>query len=101
MRFLMTFKLPHDNFNKLVRAGIAGQKLGRIVEETRPEQIYFCEQDGYRSGVAVYEIGEITRLCAIAEPWFLTFGAECKFSLAMTPDDLGRVGLEELGKKWA
>jgi len=101
MRFLMNFKLPHDKFNQLVRDGIAGQKLGRIVEETRPEQIYFCEQDGYRSGVAVYEINEIRRLCAIAEPWFLTFSAECKFSPAMTPDDLAKVGLEELGKKWA
>src|SRR5687767_7637457 len=101
MRFLMNFKLPHEIFNKLVREGIAGQKLGRIVEETRPEHIFFCERDGYRSGVAVYEIAEITRLCAIAEPWFLTFNAECRFSLAMTPQDLAKVSLEELGKKWA
>ena len=48
MRFLMNFKLPHEVFNKLVRDGIAGQKLGRVVEETRPEHIYFCEHDGYR-----------------------------------------------------
>jgi hypothetical protein len=101
MRFLMTFKIPHEPFNKLVRDGVAGQKLGRIVEETRPEQIYFTEQDGHRAGVAVYEIKDATKFCTIAEPWFLSFNAECRFSLAMTPDDLGRVGLEELGKKWA
>jgi len=101
MRFLMTFKMPHESFNKLVREGVAGQKLGRVVEETRPEHIFFTEQDGHRAGVAVYEIKEPSSLCAIAEPWFLTFGAECKFSLAMTPDDMKKVGLEELGRKWA
>jgi hypothetical protein len=101
MRFLMHFKLPHEPFNKLVREGLAGQKLGRIVEETRPEHIYFTEQDGQRAGVAIYEIKDVTKLCHIAEPWFLSFSAECKFSLAMTPEDLGKVGLEELGKRWA
>jgi hypothetical protein len=101
MRFLMNFKIPHESFNKLVREGVAGQKLGRIVEETQPEHIYFTAQDGYRAGVAVYEIKDVTKLCAIAEPWFLTFSAECKFSVAMTPEDLGKVGLEELGRKWA
>jgi hypothetical protein len=80
---------------------VAGQKLGRVVEETRPEHIYFTEQDGCRAGVAVYEIADATRLCAIAEPWFLTFDAECRFSLAMTPEDLGKSGLDELGRRWA
>jgi hypothetical protein len=101
MRFLMTFKIPHESFNRLVRDGVAGQRLGRILEETRPEQIWFTEQDGLRSGVAVYEIPDQTKLCAVAEPWFLTFGAECRFSVAMTPDDLGKSDLVALGKKWA
>jgi hypothetical protein len=101
MRFLMSFKMPHEPFNKLVREGVAGQKLGRVVEETRPEQIYFTERDGFRAGVAVYEIKDTTGMCAIAEPWFLTFAAECRFSLAMSPEDLSKVGLEELGKRWA
>lgn len=100
MRFLMTFKIPHDSFNKLVREGTAGQKLGRIVEETRPEHIYFTEQDGYRAGVAVYEIKDATKMCSIAEPWFLSFSAECRFALAMTPEDLSKVALEELGRRW-
>ncbi len=101
MRFLMHFKIPHHSFNKLVREGVAGQKLGRIVEETRPEQIFFTARDGFRAGVAVYEIKDITRLCNIAEPWFLSLEAECEFSLAMTPEDLGKIDLIDLGKKWA
>ncbi len=100
MRFLMHFKLPHEPFNKLMREGVAGAKIGRIVEETRPEHIFFMEQDGYRSGVAIYDIKETAKFCTVAEPWFLALNAECKFSVAMTPDDLGKVPLEELGKRW-
>ena len=101
MRFLANVKLPHEPFNRLVREGAAGQKLARVIEETRPEQIFFMERDGGRAAVAIYDIPDTTRMCAIAEPWFLTFNAECTFSLAMTPDDLRRVGLDELGKRWA
>jgi hypothetical protein len=101
MRFVMSFKIPHETFNKLLRDGVAGQKLGRIIEETRPEHIYFFERDGQRAGVAVYEIKDNTAFCSVAEPWFLTFNAICEFSPAMTPEDLGKTGLEELTRKWA
>ena len=37
---------------------------------------------------------------ALAEPWFLTFGAEVEFRVVMLPDDLKKAGLDELGKKW-
>ena len=101
MRFLMSFKIPHESFNRLVREGVAGQRLGGIIEATRPQQIWFTEQDGQRAGVAVYEIADQTKLCSIAEPWFLTFGAECRFNPAMTPDELAKVDLQDLGRKWA
>jgi hypothetical protein len=38
---------------------------------------------------------------ALAEPWFLNFHATCEFRIAMSPEDLRKAGLEELGKKWA
>jgi hypothetical protein len=48
--------------------------------------------------VNVNEPADVPRL---AEPWFLTFNAdEVKFRVAMTPEDLGRANLEELGKTW-
>jgi hypothetical protein len=36
-----------------------------------------------------------------AEPWFLTFNANVEFRVVMTPDDLKKAGLDEIGKKWA
>jgi len=37
----------------------------------------------------------------VAEPWFLALDAECEFYPAMTPAELAKVGLDELGRKWA
>ena len=36
----------------------------------------------------------------MAEPWFLTFNATMEFQPVMTPEDLVKAGLEELGKSW-
>jgi hypothetical protein len=97
----MSFKIPTDTFNRLVRDGVAGERLGRVVRETRPEHIYFTEQDGTRAGVAIYDIQDSSKFCAVAEPWFLAFGADCRFSVAMTPDDLGKTDLVALGRSWS
>jgi hypothetical protein len=79
---------------------VAGQTLGRLIEETKPEHIYLTERDGKRAGVAIYNIGENEAFCSIAEPWFLALNAECSFSVAMTPQELAKVGFEELGRTW-
>ena len=36
----------------------------------------------------------------LAEPFFLTFNADVSFEPFMTADDLGRAGLDSLGKEW-
>ena len=41
------------------------------------------------------------KLNHILEPWFLAFNADVEFHVVMTPDDLGRAGLDALGKKWS
>jgi hypothetical protein len=97
---LLTVEFPHERFNTLVRSGEAGQLLGRIIEEIKPEAVYFTEDNGRRCGVFVINVqhpGEVPRF---AEPFFLNFEADCKFRIAMRPEELKEAGLEELGKKW-
>lgn len=100
MRVMMKVAIPHEPFNTFVREGNAGQKLGRVVEETRPEAIYFTENDGQRGAVAIYVVNSDSEIPKLAEPWFLSFNADCRFGIAMTPDDLKGSGLEDLGKRW-
>ncbi len=74
--------------------------IGRVLEETNPETIYFTEQDGRRGAVAVYNVDQNSQVPTLSEPWFLAFNADCRFRIAMTPEDLKSAGLDEVGKRW-
>jgi hypothetical protein len=101
MKMLLTAEFPHEPFNTLVRTGKAGEVIARILETIKPEAAYFTEQDGKRGGIFVIDVQEPSDIPAFAEPFFLNFQADCKFRIAMSPDDLQKAGLQELGKKWA
>jgi hypothetical protein len=49
----------------------------------------------------VVNVNEPSDIPALAEPWFLNFNADCELRIAMSPEDLQKAGLEELGKRWA
>ncbi len=100
MRMLMHVTLPLEPFNTAVRDGSAGEKIRRILDATKPEAAYFTEQNGHRGGTFVVDLKDPSEVPALAEPWFLTFNAEIEFRIVMTPEDLGRAGLDGLGKKW-
>jgi hypothetical protein len=101
MRMLMHVQFPLEPFNSAVRDGSIGPKIKHILEAIKPEAAYFSEQDGRRGGILVVNLKDPSEVPVLAEPWFLTFNAEVKFRVAMTPEDLARAGLESLGKKWA
>ncbi len=101
MRMLLSVKIPHEGFNQAVRDGTVGQKVRRILEDTKPEAVYFTEQNGQRGAILIVDLPDPSKVPAFAEPWFLAFNANVEFHIVMTPDDLQRAGLEELGKKWS
>lgn len=101
MRMLMLVRLPVEPFNSMVRDGTAGPLIEEILEDSRPEGVWFTELHGQRTGVLVVQVdgaGDVPRL---AEPWFLHFEADVEFRIAMTPEDLASAGLEELGRRWS
>jgi len=100
MRMLMHVRLPSEPFNTLVRQGTAGQKIRQILDAIKPEAAYFTDQDGQRGGTLVVNLDDPSGIPALAEPWFLTFHADIELKVAMTPEDLGRSGLDGIGKKW-
>jgi hypothetical protein len=97
----MNVKIPHQQFNAAVKDGTVGGKLNRILEASKPEAVYFTEQNGYRGALLVVDLPDASKIPALAEPWFLTFQADVEFRIAMTPEDLMKAGLEELGHKWS
>jgi hypothetical protein len=101
MRMLLHVKIPHEAFNAAVRDGSIGGKMKQILEETRPEAVYFTEYDGRRGAIMIINVENPSEVPKFSEPWFLLFNADVQFHIAMTPEDLGRAGLEKLGKKWS
>lgn len=101
MKMLLSVAIPHEPFNSLVRNGKAGEVIAHILETIRPEVAYFTEQDGTRGGIFVVDVKNPSDVPALAEPFFLNFQANCKFRILMSPEDLQKAGLEEIGKKWA
>ena len=101
MRMLLHVRIPHAEFNAAVRDGSAGKKMKQILEQTKPEAVYFTEYDGRRWAIMIINIDDPSEVPKFAEPWFLSFNADVQFHIAMTPEELGRAGLDELGKKWS
>ncbi len=100
MRMLLNVTIPHEPFNTLVREKKAGPIIRRILDELRPESVYFTEENGTRGAVLVIDVAEPSRVPSLAEPFFLNFNADCRFRIAMSPEDLEKAGLDELGEKW-
>ena len=97
---LVNVTCPVEPFNSMVKNGTAGEIIGRVVDDIKPESIYFTEIDGNRGAVMVVEVPDASAIPSIAEPWFLNFEADCEFRIAMTADDLMRADLTKLGEKW-
>ena len=100
MRMLLRASCPNEPFNTLVRKGTAGEIMSKILAAIKPEAVYFTDMDGQRTAVLVVNMENASQIPALAEPFFLNFNAQCHFHPVMTPDDLQKAGLAELGKKW-
>ena len=100
MRFIVHVSLPVEKFNEVARSGNASRKLAAILEDTKPEAVYFTSNDGKRGGYLIVDLASASDIPRIAEPWFLIFDASVEFLPVMTPADLQQAGLDALIKQW-
>ena len=101
MKMIVNVAFPIEPFNSMVINGTAGELMGRIMDVLKPEFMYFTELDGNRWAVMVLDVAAASEIPSIAEPGCLLFEALCEFKIAMSPDDLMKANLSELGKKWS
>ena len=100
MRMLMQVRFPLEPFNTLLKNGTAGRKIQQIMEDIKPEAAYFFTNNGQRGGILIVDVAEPSRIPFFAEPFFLTYNAFVEFHPVMSPEELGKAGLEELARKW-
>jgi hypothetical protein len=101
MQMLMEVEIPNEPFNTLLKKGTVGNTLQGILDEIKPAAAYFSEQDGSRGAFLLVDVPDPARIPGLAEPFFVRLDASVKFRVCMTPEDLARSGLEEIGRKLA
>jgi hypothetical protein len=100
MRFILQATLCVERFNQAVRDGTAGKTIGRILEDAKPEAVYFCAKDGKRTAILIVNMSSASEIPRLAEPWMLHFDAAIELQPTMTPQDLQQAGLDEIASKW-
>jgi len=100
---LLNVQIPHEPFNSLVRQGTAGKLLSRILDEQKPEAVYFTDDKGQRSAFIFLDMQDASQIPAIVEPWLLAFSASVEIHPVMIPADLAKAGtaIENAVKKYA
>lgn len=100
MRMLLRVELPMGPFNAAVKDGSIGPKIQSILDDAKPEAVYFTEMNGNRGAIMIVDLEKPSSVPKLAEPWFLQFDAQVEFHIVMKPEDLQEAGLEGIGKKW-
>jgi hypothetical protein len=85
----------------MIRNGSVTPALQKILDDTKPEAVYFTEFDGHRGAIMIVDLPDPSKVPAVAEPWFLLFNAEVHFHVVITPADLEKVDFNAISKKWA
>ena len=102
MRFMVTASWPVEAGNAAARAGTLGDTVEAILEDIKPEAVYFAADHGKRTTFMVVDLADASEIPAIAEPWFLAFNASIDFQPVMLAEDLAKAGpaIESAVKKY-
>ena len=92
MRFLIKFNFPNEAANAAMKAGTFGDTIASLLDELKPEAVYFGGWDGTRTAFVVTHIEEASQIPAMFEPWFLAFNVTFEWTPVMLPEDLEKAG---------
>lgn len=101
MRFMLKVNIPVEEGNKAAKKGTLGKKIMAILEELKPEAVYFLADNGQRTALIFLDMKDASQIPAIAEPWFLSFNAGIEIQPVMVPEDLKKAApaIEKAVKK--
>jgi hypothetical protein len=90
MRVLLKIGIPVESGNAAARAGKLGATIQSILQDLKPEAVYFTDLDGRRTALIIMNLQDGSQIPAIAEPWMLAFNASIECHPVMLPEDLAK-----------
>jgi hypothetical protein len=102
VRIMMKVSLPIEAGNRAILDGPLSKTTREILEEQKPEAVYFGAENGNRTVFMVLEMRDASQIPGLAEPWFLAFNASIDMHPVMTQADLANAGpgIESAVKKF-
>ena len=92
MRMLLKASIPTEAGNAGIRDGSMMESMGSILEDTKPEAVYFFVENGKRTCLMIIDMDEQTQLPSAVEPWFLSMGADITMVPVMNGEDFEKAG---------
>jgi hypothetical protein len=102
MRILLKVNIPVEAGNAAAKAGKLGSTIQSILDDVKPEAVYFSDDKGQRTGYLFLDLADASQIPAIAEPWMLALNAAIELHPVMVPADLAKAGsaIEKSVKKY-
>jgi hypothetical protein len=88
MRFLVKVSMPVVKGNDRIKDGSLPKAIKGILDDLKPEAVYFTEEYGDRAMLLVVNMNDPSEMVRIAEPSFLAFEASVEFHPVMALEDL-------------
>ena len=88
MRMMLTWKVPVEKGNAMIKDGSMGTVIEDVMALTNPEAAYFLAIDGQRGGILFFDMKEPADIPRIAEKLFLGANAAVEIVPVMNAADL-------------
>lgn len=99
MRTILKVKMTDvEVANNAFREGNMERAFQNFTTTYNPEASYFFSEDGFRTGLFVFDLNDVSAIPEIAEPFFLELNAEVLFYPAMNFEEL-KTGLNRFSNK--
>lgn len=92
MRMLLKANIPTGSGNAGLKDGSLMENLNAILEDTKPEAVYFFLENGSRACLIVFDMEDSSQLPAAVEPWFLSMDADITFTPVLNGADFEKAG---------
>lgn len=97
MRFMVEFAIPTSFGNEIVRSGRIEKVFKGLIEDFKPEAMYFYPADGVRGGCFFIQSDNPALGVAVGERLWFGLQAHVTVKPVMNGEELGK-GLAEIGR---